>query len=61
MKVVKLDPDEIEYCSTLDWKSLMKYLKEKYGIPFQEQFKEQLSNEIQKKMQLTEEEKEKFK
>jgi len=61
MKAVRLDPDEIEYCSTLDWESLMKYLKNKYGISFQEQFKKQLTDEIKKKMQLSDEVKEKLK
>ena len=61
MKVVRLDPKEVEYCSTLDWESLMRYLKEKYGIPFQEQFKKQLTDEIQNKMKLSNDEKERLK
>ena len=61
MKAVRLDPDEIEYCSTLDWESLMKYLKNKYGIQFQEKFSKQLRDEIQEKMELSDDEKEKLK
>jgi hypothetical protein len=61
MKAVKLDPNEIEYCSTLDWDGLMRYLKNKYGIEFQERFQEQLRSKMQEKMQLTEDEKEKLK
>jgi hypothetical protein len=57
LKAVRLDPKEVEYCSTLNWESLMLYLKEKYGIPFQEQFKKQLTDEIQNKMKLSNEEK----
>ena len=34
MKIVQLDPNEIEYCSTLEWEPLMIYLEKKYGIKF---------------------------
>ena len=60
MKVVKLDPDEIEYCASLDFDSLMKYLRNKYGIAFQKQFKEQLREEMRKKLQFEEDEQEKW-
>jgi len=61
MKIVKLDPNEIEYCSTLDWDELMRYLKNKYGIAFQKQFSKQIRMQIAKKLQFSEDEKEKLK
>ncbi len=61
MKIVRLDPNEIEYCSTLEWDELMTYLKNKYGIQFQEQFKEQMQSTMEKRLQLTDDEKEKLK
>ena len=61
MKAVRLDPNEIEYCSTLDWDELMRYLKNKYGILFQEQFSKQIRSKIEKKLQLTDDEREELK
>jgi len=53
MKVVRLDPDEIEYCSTLEWGELMTYLEKKYGIEFQEQFTKQIMEKVQKNFDAT--------
>jgi hypothetical protein len=61
LKAVRLDPNEIEYCSTLDWDELMRYLKNKYGILFQEQFSKQIRSKIEKKLQLTDDEREELK
>ena len=47
MKIVKLDPNEIEYCSTLEWKFLMIYLEKKYGIKFQQQFEKQIMEKVE--------------
>jgi len=58
MKAVRLDPNEIQYCATLEWDELMRYLKNKYGIAFQEQFSLQIQTEMGKRLQLTEDEKE---
>ena len=58
MKAVRLDPNEIQYCATLEWEELMRYLKNKYGIGFQEQFSIQIRTEMGKKLQLSEDEKE---
>jgi len=44
---VKLDPNEIEYCSTLEWKFLMIYLEKKYGIKFQQQFEKQIMEKVE--------------
>jgi len=61
MKAVRLDPNEIEYCSTLEWEELMTYLKNKYGIAFQEQFSKQIRAKVAEKLELSEDEKEKLK
>jgi len=55
LKAVKLDPNEIEYCSTLDWTELMTYLEKKYGIEFQEQFAKQIMDKVQKNFDATDE------
>jgi hypothetical protein len=47
LKIVKLDPNEIEYCSTLEWKFLMIYLEKKYGIKFQQQFEKQIMEKVE--------------
>ena len=44
---MKLDPNEIEYCSTLEWKFLMIYLEKKYGITFQQQFEKQIMEKVE--------------
>ena len=44
---MKLDPNEIEYCSTLEWKFLMIYLEKKYGIKFQQQFEKQIMEKVE--------------
>ena len=61
MKAVRLDPNEIQYCATLEWEELMRYLKNKYGITFQEQFSLQIRTEMEKRLQLSKDEKEKLK
>ena len=61
MKAVRLDPDEIPYCATLEWDELMRYLKNKYGIAFQEQFSKQIRTDVAKKLQLSEDKKEELK
>jgi hypothetical protein len=53
MKFSHLDPREIEYMSTLDWKSLLIYLEKKYGIEFKEEFIEKLKNKIQNQIDET--------
>jgi hypothetical protein len=58
MKAVRLDPDEIQYCATLEWGELMRYLQNNHGIAFQEQFNLQIRTEVVKKLQLSEDEKE---
>jgi len=58
MKAVRLDPNEIQYCATLEWDELMRYLKYKYGIAFQEQFSLQIRTEMEKRLQRAEDEKE---
>jgi hypothetical protein len=47
LKIVKLDPNEIEYCSTLEWGHLMTYLRKKYGIEFQQQFEKQIIKKVE--------------
>ena len=44
---MKLDPNEIEYCSTLEWEPLMIYLEKKYGIKFQQQFAKQIMEKVE--------------
>ena len=44
---MKLDPNEIEYCSTLEWEPLMIYLERKYGIKFQQQFEKQIMEKVE--------------
>jgi len=61
MKAVRLDPNEIQYCATLEWEELMRYLKNKYGIAFQEQFSLQIRTDVAKKLQLSDDEKEDLK
>jgi len=53
MKIVRLDPKEVEYCSTLNWEELMTYLEKKYGIEFQEQFAKQIMDKVQKNFDAT--------
>ena len=57
---MKLDPNEIEYCSTLEWKLLMIYLEKKYGIKFQQQFAKQIMQKVENNIN-EENEKEKWK
>ena len=44
---MQLDPNEIEYCSTLEWEPLMIYLEKKYGIKFQQQFAKQIMEKVE--------------
>ena len=60
MKILKLDPNEIEYCSTLEWEPLMIYLERKYGIKFQQQFAKQIMQKVENNIN-EENEKEKWK
>jgi len=53
MKIVKLDPKEVDYCSTLDWEELMTYLEKKYGIEYQEHFVKQIIEKVQKNFDAT--------
>ncbi len=47
MKFSQLDPREIEYMATLDWRPLLIYLEKKHGIEIKEEFIEKLKNKIQ--------------
>ena len=51
MKLTKLDPKELEYMSTLEWKPLMIYLEKKHGIAFRDEFVNKLKNKIQEKIE----------
>jgi hypothetical protein len=53
LKVVRLDPKEVEYCSTLEWEELMIYLEKKYGIEFKDQFTKQIMEKVQKNFDST--------
>ena len=53
MKEVRLDPKEVEYCSTLEWDELMTYLEKKYGAEFKEQFTKQIIEKMQKGIDAT--------
>lgn len=61
MKFINLEPKELEYCSTLDWNSLMTYLEKKYGVAYKNEFKKRLEKAFEKEMARKEKEKEQLK
>jgi len=48
LKFICLKHDEIKYCATLDWDSMMSYLEKRYGVLYKNEFKKRLVNQIQK-------------
>ena len=61
MKAVRLDPKDIEYCATLEWNELMRFLKNKYGIEFQKRFQKNFEDKVGHEMEFIEKGKEEWK
>jgi hypothetical protein len=50
LKVSDLDPKEIKYICTLEWKPLMIYLEKKFGKKLKEDFVKTVAKNIQRRI-----------
>ena len=53
LKFSELDPKEIEFMATLDWRELMTYLEKKYSIEFRDEFVSKFQNQFQNQFKET--------